>query len=178
MEIIERFTPDGFPTGEEISRDRAHAEAIPHRTVHVWFVNSAKELLIQKRALCKESHPGLWDISAAGHIPFGESAVSAAVRECEEELGINVTDRDLLELFSCNQEFHHESTGFHDIEWPLVYMVRSDFAAEECTLQESEVAEVRWVGVDEFSRLVDERSIQLVPHWDEYSRLIDLLGNV
>lgn len=176
MEIIERFTHDGFPTGEKISRGRAHVEAVPHQTVHIWFVNSANELLIQKRALCKESHPGLWDISAAGHIPFGETALSAAVRECEEELGRSVSENDLRELFTCYQEFHHGNSGFHDIEWPIVYMVKDDFSLESCSLQESEVAEIQWITFDNFSRMVHARSSQLVPHWDEYSRLIDLLS--
>ena len=39
-----------------------------HRAVHVWiFVQSTANVLIQKRAACKESWPNLWDISAAGH---------------------------------------------------------------------------------------------------------------
>lgn len=178
MEIIERFTQDGFATGEEISRDRAHAEGVPHRTVHVWFVNSSREVLIQKRADCKESHPGLWDISAAGHIPFGETAANAAIRECEEELGKAVEEVDLIELFSCYQEFHHESTGFHDIEWPVVYMVKGDFDIESCSLQTSEVADIKWIDLNEFSRLIAQRSSQLVPHWEEYTNLVDLLHTV
>lgn len=39
-----------------------------HRAVHVWlYVMATKQVLIQKRNEWKDSFPGLWDISAAGH---------------------------------------------------------------------------------------------------------------
>ncbi len=66
--------------------------------MHIWIVNASKGILIQKRADNKESHPGLWDISAAGHIPSGESALSAAVRECEEEVGFSFPEQSFEQV--------------------------------------------------------------------------------
>jgi len=52
-----------------------------YRTVHVWlFVESTQELLLQKRADCKDSWPGLWDISSAGHISDGDTSLMTARR--------------------------------------------------------------------------------------------------
>lgn len=39
-----------------------------HRVAHVWlYVMDTKELLLQKRCSFKDSWPGKWDISSAGH---------------------------------------------------------------------------------------------------------------
>jgi hypothetical protein len=47
--------------------------------VHVWlFVESTQELLVQKRADRKDSWPGLWDISSAGHITAGDTSLLTA----------------------------------------------------------------------------------------------------
>ena len=45
---------------------------------HVWFWNhsgSEIEILLQKRAQGVKSWPGYYDVTAAGHIDFGESAI-------------------------------------------------------------------------------------------------------
>jgi hypothetical protein len=53
-----------------------------HRAVHVWlYAMDSQRLLIQKRMELKDSWPGRWDISAAGHgatlraAPFGSSFI-------------------------------------------------------------------------------------------------------
>ena len=66
-----------------------------HRTVHVWVYGGSGEILFQKRAAGKDSHPGFWDVSAAGHVSPGETPVMTAVRELEEELGIEAGESDL-----------------------------------------------------------------------------------
>ena len=81
----------GALTGVTAARSRVHAEGLFHRAVHVWlFCPSTNELLVQERALCKDSWPGRWDVSSAGHVSAGGNAIDAAVRELEEELGVAV----------------------------------------------------------------------------------------
>ncbi|KAK8292724.1 hypothetical protein V6Z11_D06G138400 [Gossypium hirsutum] len=56
-----------------------HRDGDYHKAVHVWiFVESTQELLLQKCADCKDSWPGLWDISSAGHISAGDSSLITA----------------------------------------------------------------------------------------------------
>ncbi|MBN1308375.1 MAG: NUDIX domain-containing protein [Chitinispirillaceae bacterium] len=62
--------------------------------------NSRGALLLQKRSPFKETFPGLWDISAAGHISAGDSSRETAVRELREELGISLKSNALRFLFS------------------------------------------------------------------------------
>ena len=78
----------GEPTGEVQPRSRVHAAGLFHRSVHVWLLHaSSGSLLLQQRAAAKDSWPGRWDISAAGHISAGEGPLETAVREVEEVRG-------------------------------------------------------------------------------------------
>ncbi|RVX13513.1 Nudix hydrolase 3 [Vitis vinifera] len=60
-------------------RGDVHRDGDYHAAVHVWiFSESTQELLLQRRADCKDSWPGLWDISSAGHISAGDSSLITA----------------------------------------------------------------------------------------------------
>ncbi len=59
-----------------------------HPVVHVFILNSAGKLLLQKRPLSKLIQPGKWDISVGGHVAYGESVEIAVRREMDEEIGI------------------------------------------------------------------------------------------
>ena len=98
MEYLDVCDENGFPTGEKTERETAHREGILHRTAHVWVVRkkeSGYDVLLQKRNMNKDSFPGQYDTSSAGHIPAGEEPLPSAIREMQEELGITA-DADQL----------------------------------------------------------------------------------
>jgi len=68
-------------------REVVHAEGLLHRAVHVFLFNKRGEVFLQKRSRLKDTHPGKWDSSAAGHLDAGEDYDAAARRELAEELG-------------------------------------------------------------------------------------------
>ena len=87
MERFDIVDEHGIPTGETVDRETAHAQGIRHRTSHVWIARKRDdrvELLLQQRSFDKDSHPGCYDISSAGHIPAGVDFVPSALRELEE----------------------------------------------------------------------------------------------
>ena len=99
MEILDVVDENGLPTGETAPRDLAHARGIPHRTAHVWLLRlreNTVEVLLQKRAARKESWPGCYDISSAGHIPAGSDFIPSALRELREELGVTAEPEALI----------------------------------------------------------------------------------
>jgi isopentenyl-diphosphate delta-isomerase type 1 len=63
-----------------------------HRVVHVLLFDQQGRLLLQKRSSSKDTAPGTWDTSVGGHVNIGENIHAAALREMEEELGIQGTD--------------------------------------------------------------------------------------
>lgn len=70
-------------------RSECHGNpALLHQAVHVFVVNAAGEVFLQKRSEVKDIQPGKWDTSVGGHVDAGETPDQAARRELREELGI------------------------------------------------------------------------------------------
>ncbi|KAB2077162.1 hypothetical protein ERO13_A06G076350v2 [Gossypium hirsutum] len=83
VEYLDVLTKIGKKIDKKIGgskpRGDVHRDGDYHKAVHVWiFTESTQELLLQKRADCKDSWPGLWDISSAGHISAGDSSLITA----------------------------------------------------------------------------------------------------
>jgi 16S rRNA (adenine1518-N6/adenine1519-N6)-dimethyltransferase len=72
----------------QASRGEVHSKGLLHRAIHVFVINRHGEILLQRRSLLKDAHPGVWDSSVSGHLDAGEAYEAAVVRELEEEMGI------------------------------------------------------------------------------------------
>ena len=123
-------------------RDVIHREGHKHRAVHILLSNSQGEWFVQKRSDTKDTNPGLWDTSAAGHVDSGESYRACAIRELNEELGIAVGE---AELVSCGRLTPLEETGFEFVE---MFRVVSD---QSLILEADEIADGRWLDPDALS---------------------------
>jgi isopentenyl-diphosphate Delta-isomerase len=170
-ELLDIFDSSGHPQHRAKPRFEAHHCGLWHRTVHVWIVNGTGMLLFQKRSLSKESFPGLWDVSAAGHVSAGEPLVAAARREVFQELGVRVADAELGFLFTTKTSSVQREGTFVDNEFNHVYAVRRDVSIGELTLQESEVADAQYVPCGELRRLAESGDPAFAPHPEEYARL-------
>jgi 16S rRNA (adenine1518-N6/adenine1519-N6)-dimethyltransferase len=151
---------------EVIGRDtraRVHAGHHIHRGVHVFVVNRAGDLLLQRRADSKSYYPGHWDSSVGGQVAAGESYEEAAARELTEELGcppgpIRFVAR--YDAFS-NRQREKRALFEHRCDGPF----RAD--AEE-------IAEIRFVPVARVASLVESepftegfrRSFSIWTDWD------------
>lgn len=154
MELLDIVNEAGLPTGETIERSIAHRDGILHRTAHVWVLQETDgrtEVLLQKRSEEKESFPGMFDTSSAGHIPAGEEPIPSALRELEEELGIKATPAQLhyAGTFRIKYEKVFHGGLFRDNEVTRVYVYRKPVDLNSLSLQESEVSEVRWFDLEE-----------------------------
>lgn len=165
MEYLDVVDEYGNPTGEIVERGIAHRDGIRHRTAHLWVIRDRGEgieVLLQKRSEDKDSFPGCWYISSAGHIPAGQDYVESAVRELKEELGL---DAEPEELIFCGDLKRYDEVEFHgrlfknDQVSRTFYMVR-DVELEELTLQESEVSEACWMKLEECRRHVMDNSFK------------------
>ena len=83
MELFDEIREDGSRTGVVKERGVVHEDGSLHATVHTWIVRpntkSGYDLLLQKRSECKDSNPGCWDISSAGHIDAGQGRLESAL---------------------------------------------------------------------------------------------------
>ena len=154
MEFLDICDEDGQPTGQIVPRSIAHRDGILHRTAHVWIVREKEErtqILLQKRSMEKESFPGLYDTSSAGHIPSGSEPLPSALRELNEELGVAAEPGDLAFAGKFRIKYEKEFHGkpFRDNEVTWIYVCSRPVDIEALTLQKSEVDEARWFDLDE-----------------------------
>ena len=72
----------------------------------------------------KESFPGMFDTSSAGHIQAGDEPLESALRELHEELGIQAEPKELEFVgnfrIAYEKEFHGKM--FRDNEIAFVYI--------------------------------------------------------
>ena len=177
MEEVDIYDSDGKPLERRVQREQAHHEGLWHRTAHVWIINSRGELLLQQRSAAKESHPGLWDISSAGHISAGSNSIEAAIRECQEELGIHVQEENLCYLFSTRQNFVLHERAFVDNELCDIFLLERDIEPVALTLQKEEVSAVKLLHYTKFREELQLHPESYVPHPEEYRRLFRFLDD-
>ena len=150
-EQIDVLNADGTPTGYACGRTKVHAEGLWHRTVHIWAFDRKGRILFQLRSRVKESNPGLYDTSCAGHISAGDSSLNAAVRELREELGITKSSRDLKYLFEAAHESVLNGGAYLDNEYYDVYKITlSDSEIDSLVPQPGEVDGFVWMTREEF----------------------------
>ncbi len=169
MEYLDVVDKQGCPTGAVISRNAAHRDGVLHRTAHVWVVRKKEigyDILLQKRSKEKESFPGYYDTSAAGHIPAGDEPLPSTLRELGEELGIAAEARQLsyAGVFRAQYEKAFHGHLFRDNEVTSVYVYQEPVDIGRLTLQASEVEEVRWFDLEEvWNEIQTDRNRICVP---------------
>jgi isopentenyldiphosphate isomerase len=143
-ERFDIYDEEGNPIGIA-SRGEVHTKGHWHHTFHCWLVRRDWEgkayVLFQQRSDTKDTNPGCFDITAAGHLAAGETPKDA-VREMEEELGLSVLFEELVPYGTIREEDAGEAGGkpYIDREVSHVFGLVTDRSPEKFTLQEEEVA--------------------------------------
>lgn len=65
-----------------------HDPELIHRAVDIVLFNNKGKILLQKRSKYKDTNPGFYGLSTAGHVTIGETYRQTAIREMKEEIGI------------------------------------------------------------------------------------------
>lgn len=155
MELLDILNEDGTKTGIRRERGVAHREGSLHATVHTWIIRenqkSGYDVLLQKRSAVKDSNPGCYDISSAGHVAAGDEPLPAAALELEEELGIKARQEDLRYIGIHHGAFEAVFHGqlFRDNELSSVYVYTKPVKEDQLELQEEEVESVLWMDYEE-----------------------------
>jgi isopentenyldiphosphate isomerase len=171
----------GLPTGEVVERSTAHSKGILHRTTHVWIIRESEggwQVLLQKRSENKDSYPGMYDTSSAGHIPAGTEPLDSALRELKEELGITAEKEQLKRIGTFRTEYEEVFHGklFHDNEVISVYVYSEPVDPDQLVLQESEVEEVQYFDLRESYEEACKGSDRFCMNPNGMKVLIDYLG--
>lgn len=182
MELFDVIDEDGNKTGQVKERGVAHRDGTLHATVHIWIVRpnqeSGYDVLLQKRSECKDSNPGAYDISSAGHVSAGDELMESALREMKEELGIHAREDQLQFIGTHRGQFEAEFHGkpFRDNERSIVYLYREPVDIKNLKLQESEVEEVIWMDFEECRRGIVDGTLPNCIYEGEFQMVGKALG--
>jgi isopentenyldiphosphate isomerase len=169
-ELLQAYSPQGEPT-DSLSKQNGKAGTL-HGASHVWIWRISGgniEILLQRRASNKTTWPDFQDISAAGHVDFGETPLVAAIRETQEELGLSLKAEDLLLLFVHRTYMvpPNHSVIENEFQWVYGYRTQKDF---EPDYADGEVDSTMWLPLREFQDLIAGKMAGeiIVPHGDAY----------
>lgn len=180
-EFFDLLNEKGEKTGRVKERTLVHRDGDRHGTAHIWIYrikNGLLEFLLQKRSENKDSFPGCYDISSAGHLSAGDDFFAAAKRELKEELGLSVQESALE--FLCFMEqfksgcFHRKP--FKDLEYTSIYILDGrGIDISQLTLQKEELDEVRWFSSTELAQKTEDPCFCLVK--EELQTVTDAIKN-
>jgi|FLOH01.1.fsa_nt_gi isopentenyldiphosphate isomerase len=127
-----------------------------YRVAALWISNSEGKILLARRAITKTHNPGQWGPSAAGTVEKGETYESNIIKEAEEELGLkNIKPaKGPKFLRDDNKRRHFTQWFFLTLNKPESYF----------TLQEEEVAEVRWFTKKELEQEIEKHPEDFLPN--------------
>lgn len=115
----------------------------------------------------------MWDVSVAGHIASGQDALSAAAREINEEvsidLGYHIDIKDFRYMYSFRKEQKFADDFIERQFYDLFILRRNDLEIENIKIQEEEVQSIKFCSISELRQLRKTKS--LVPREEVYTVL-------
>jgi isopentenyldiphosphate isomerase len=172
-ELVDILDSHGNSTGKTLFKSEAHRRGMFHPTVHVWLYTRGGSLLIQQRAKNKDTYPLLWDVSVAGHIGAGEDIEASAIREVAEEIGLTITQGDLLKI-GVFKSVHRHSQSLVDCEFHHTFLCELKVPLQFLKKQENEVAALKLIPITQFSEETWGMANlkKYVPHGTDYYKTV------
>ena len=120
-ELVVLLDEDGHAVGTADKRGVHHAGTPLHLAFSVHLFDDDGRVLVTRRALTKQTFPGVWTNSCCGHPAPGEEHADAVRRRVRQELGVDVTD---LRLVLPEFRYRAEQDGIVENEMCPVYTGR------------------------------------------------------
>lgn len=158
-EIWDLYNREKKKTGRTWLRGASLPEGFYHLVVSVWIVNSRGQYLLSQRHPAKP-YPFAWECTG-GCVLAGESSMTGALREVQEELGITLDPADAKLIRQIRRDAVQD---FYD-----VWLFRADINIRDVILQKDEVINVTWA--DRSTLLALYRAGKLHPLLDYIEQL-------
>lgn len=163
MELWDLYTRERARTGETHVRGERLPPDRYHLVVHVWIRSSRGEWLISQRAASRPTFPLKWE-SVGGSVTAGEDSLTGALREAEEEVGVQL-DPALGRCISSTVREH-----FQDIRDVWLFTYDGDLDLSRATTDE--VAQMRWMTVEDIRELYEAGElVHTLGYFFEYPEL-------
>jgi isopentenyl-diphosphate delta-isomerase len=144
--LVELVNPAGLGTGQSTVEDAHRSPGQLHRAFSVLLQDRFGRLLLQRRAAAKSRFPLRWANACCGHPAPGIPVVAAATARLAEELGISGVQLTPVGVYLYRADDPDTGLVEHEYDHVLVGQVDADVALRP---DPDEVAELRWIPVDE-----------------------------
>ena len=136
-----------------------HADGRLHRETSVLIVNPNNEILVQERV-----DSGRLDYSASGHFPFDEDYLDGAVREVQEELGLDIPRSKFVKISKHRIDYSGMCVNNRFI---TLWEVRGNYKIEDIKIDPSEVKSVRYISISELKQIIKVNPDTMSPGFTE-----------
>lgn len=140
MEKRDLYDENKKLTGETIYKGQDVPKGRYYITVVIFIQNNKNEFLLQKRVKKKD---GKW-ATTGGHPVSGETSKQGIVTEIKEELGVNVTEKNIILFKTLKTE-----DDFVDL-----YYLKENIDIDKIKIQKEEVEDVKWATIDEIQNMI------------------------
>mmetsp|Transcript_3248 Transcript_3248/g.4585 ORF Transcript_3248/g.4585 Transcript_3248/m.4585 type:complete len:296 (+) Transcript_3248:191-1078(+) len=135
--------------GFQKPRGEVHRDGDWHRSVHIWISDDKGNLMLQRRSEFKDTFPNCWDVSAGGHVTGSDGILETAIREVEEEIGLEIPHEALVHLCCVPSRLKGSTIKHGDFECnefqDMYLVVVEGLKAEDIKYAEGEVAEIKLI---------------------------------
>ena len=146
MEYLDLYNENKERIGKRILRGTEIPERFYIMIVVIFIENSKGEFLFQYTSKEKGN---IW-ATTGGHVKSGDDAVSTAIIEVKEELGIDIDKNKLKRIYS----------GMKNSRIFEVFYIKQDIEISKMILQKEEVERVEWLSKDKLRELVKQDNVR------------------
>ena len=142
MEFLQVFDANKNQIDEKVNRDEKYnlLDGKYFMIVLIFIENNDGKFLLQKTSKSRHSCVA----TTGGHVTYGDSSLKTVIKECKEELGITVSEK----------EINYVDTIVYKNCFLDTYYAKKDIEIDKLTLQTEEVESVNWYTKDEINNLI------------------------
>lgn len=160
--------------GEVATREECHKKGLWHRAVYAFIIDDNFNVLLQKRSANKKLWPNKWDVTIGGHVNAGEFGRQALIRECKEELGIEISDDDIKYIVSTTSVYN--KNNYINNHYDECYLITKNINIEDLKLQSEEVADIKYFSKEDLLNRISNNYNELTEKnvsWGILKRILE-----
>ncbi len=158
-ELIDVLDENGNKTGEIVTRTQIHKEGLWHKIVVIAIIDKEGRLLMQQRAKDKTKNPLKWDVSSAGHVSSNQTSIESAIRETQEELGIEVNEKELQYILTYKDNVKIDEDYIDNQIYDCYIVKKEKIDIKNIKIQESELEQVKLCNLQQFKNIIENEDV-------------------
>jgi isopentenyl-diphosphate delta-isomerase len=160
----------GTPVGQAAKAEVHHGATPLHLAFSCHLFDPQDRILMTRRALAKQTWPGVWTNSLCGHPQPGEPFHDAIRRRARDEIGVEVS---AVQVVLPDFRYHAtDASGVRENEFCPVFRA---LTSDEIHPNPDEVMDHRWVRPVDLARLVSDAPWVLSPWLVQHGPLLPFL---